>query len=284
MKRHFLCLFTLLLISDLIIPQKRALTVEDLWSMKRIGNFSVSQDGKTIAFSVTSYDMSSNKSNSDIYLVDSDGNNLKPLKNSSANESDPVFLPNGNKIAYILDDQVWTCDLNGKNDEQLTDLYTGISGFDFSNDGNKILITSSVYPDCADQECNKQKDKAKDESKVKASLFKELMYRHWNDWRGEKRSHLFLFDINKKEYTDLMLNSTSDCPPIDLGSANDFSFSPDGNEIAFTMNEDKNIETSTNNDIYIIKVSDIKAGQKTPNTKISLSKGNDNQPVYSPDG
>ncbi len=284
MKRLILCFCTLLLISNIIIPQKRALTVEDLWAMKRIGNFSVSPDGKTIAFSVTSYDMSTNKSNSDIYLVDNDGNNLSPLKNSDKNESDPVFSPNGNKIAYTLEDQIWICDLNGKNDEQLTDLYSGITGFDFSNDWSKVLFNSSVYPDCNDQECNKQKDKAKDDSKVKASLFKELMYRHWNDWRGEKRSHLYLYDINKKEYSDLMRNSTADCPPIALGSSNDFSFSPDGNEIAFTMNEDKNIETSTNNDVFIIKISDIKAGQKTPYTKISLSKGNDNQPVYSPDG
>ena len=283
MRRLFLCFFVLLIISNLIIPQKRTITIEDLWAMKRIGDMSLSPDGKTIAFSATSYDMSTNKSNSDVYLINVDGNNLRPLKNSEKNESEPVFLPGGNKIAYLFEDQIWTCDLNGQNEKQLTNFYTGVSSFVLSNDWNKLLFASSVYPDCNDEDCNKQKEKAKGESKVKASLFKELMYRHWNDWRGEKRSRLFLYDINKNEIVDLMLNSQSDCPPIALGSSNDYSFSPDGSEIAFTMNEDKNIAVSTNNDIFTIKVNDVKAGQKTSYTKISLSKGNDNQPIYSPD-
>ncbi len=76
MRRLFLCFFVLLIISNLIIPQKRAITIEDLWAMKRIGDMSLSPDGKTIAFSATSYDMSTNISNSDVYLINVDGNYL----------------------------------------------------------------------------------------------------------------------------------------------------------------------------------------------------------------
>ncbi|MBI1937815.1 MAG: S9 family peptidase [Ignavibacteriales bacterium] len=274
---HFISF--LLFISQVNAQQKRAMTVEDMWAMKRIGAFDVSPDGKTIAFAATSFNLESNKGNSDIWLVDSDGKNLRALKNSDANESNPKFSPDGKSIAYEYKGQIWQCSLEGKNDVQLTNIYTGASGFVWSNDGKFGLFVSSVYPDCTTQECNEQKDKTADESKVKAKIITELMYRSWNDWRGEKRSHLFLLNLQNKEVTDLMQGNLSDCPPVDLGGHWDYTFSPDGNEIALTMNPDKNLAISTNNEIFIINKNSLNEIKK-----ISRSAGSDNQPVYSPDG
>ncbi|MCK9426092.1 MAG: S9 family peptidase [Ignavibacteriaceae bacterium] len=277
--------FTFVLLSIMLMAQpKHPLTFEDLWAMKRIGKVQLSPDGNTIAFNVTTYSFDENKGNTDIYLVDADGKNFHPFKNSVKNETNPKFSPDGEKIAYVFDSQIWTANLDGSNEQKLTDLSTGTSGIIWSNNGKKILFISSVYPDCATDDCNKSKDKQKEESKVKASIFTELMYRHWDEWRGEKRSHLFLLDVTSKEVVDLTLNSKSDVPPIALGSDNDYSFSPDGNEIVFTMNPDKVVATSTNNDIFILKIKDVEKEKPTPFKKISESKGNDCQPVYSPDG
>ncbi|MDP3683151.1 MAG: prolyl oligopeptidase family serine peptidase, partial [Ignavibacteria bacterium] len=195
-----------------------------------------------------------------------------------------AFSPDGKKIAYVFDSQIWTTKLDGSNEQKLTNLSTGVSGIVWSNDGKKILFISSVYPSCTTDDCNKAKDKQKEESKVKASIFTELMYRHWDEWRGEKRSHLFLLDVDSKEVIDLTLNSTSDVPPIALGSSNDYCFSTDGSEVVFTSNLDKVVATSTNNDIFILKLKDVQKDKPTPFKKISESKGNDCQPVYSPDG
>lgn len=283
--KHFL--LTLLLAASCGLAygqQKHAMTTDNLWAFKRLGDAVLSPDGKTLAYVVTSYDMDKNKGNADIWLSDSDGKNARPLKNGETGENEPRFLPDGEHIAYTVGDQVHVCRLDGSDDKELTSIYSGASGPVVSKDGKYMLFVSSVYPDCTTQDCNKQRDEAKKNSKVKAEIFTELMYRHWDNWRGEKRSHLFLLNTETKEFTDLTLNSTSDVPPIALGSANDYSFSPDGSEIAFTMNEDKMLAASTNNDIFIIKISDVKKDGKTPYTKISLSKGNDNQPVYSPDG
>lgn len=148
----------------------------------------------------------------------------------------------------------------------------------WSNDGNHILFVSDVYPDCPTQDCNKERDEAAEKSLVKAKIITELMYRNFDHWRGDKRSHLFLFNVETKEYMDLTKESPNDVPPVDLGSANDYSFSPEGNEIAFTMNTDKVLATSTNNDIFIIK-----KDSGYPYKLISKSKGSDSQPVYSPD-
>lgn len=288
-------LLVFLLSPFLIIAQtKRAMTVEDLWAMKRINSFDVSPDSKTIVFAATSYSIEENKGNSDIYLINSNGSDLRTLKGSEKDESDPLSLPNSNKISYILDGQIRTCNYDGSDDEKLTDVYTKVTEYEWSPSGNKILFTSSVYSDCETQECNKQKDEEKKTNKVKASIFTELMYRHWDEWREGKVSQLFLFDIKGKSFLDVTIDNRHDIPPLALGSSNDFNFSPDGQEITFAMNIDLFIPSSTNNDIFILDLNKIESNVKTLNRpsvnspltegKISKSTGNDNQPVYSPGG
>lgn len=258
---------------------KRAITVDDLWAMKRIGTYDVSPDGKSLAFSVTSYSFEANKGNTDIYLIDRDGKNLRVLKNSDKNEGEPKFSPDGKSIAFTRESQIWLCDLDGSNEKQLTNIYTGASDFEWSSDGSKMLFISSVYPECTTQECNEQKDISVKESKVKAEVFTELMYRHWNNWRGHKRSHLFLLDIASGNFTDLNEGNKEDVPPPSLGSSNDYSFAPEGGEAAFAHNPDFSKATSTNIEIYISNL----ALNSSPKM-ISSSKGVDCQPVYSPDG
>ena len=278
-------LLALLLFPFLALPQnKRALTVEDLWNIKRVGSFNVSSDGKMIAFELTSYNMEDNKGNTDIYIMDSDGKDVRPLKNSTTNETEPAFTPDSKKVSYVRDGQIWLCNIDGSGEEKLTYIYTEASGYRWSPDGKKILFVSSVYPGCPDQDCNKIKDDEKEKSKVKAKIITELMFRYWNDWRDDKRSHLFLFNMDKKNFFDLTLNSKSDVPPIDLGSAKDYSFSPDNSEIVLTMNKSKVVANSTNNDVFITKVNDASAGNASPLKQISESKGDDFQPLYSPDG
>lgn len=263
---------------------KHPLTVDDLWAMERIGTFDLSPDGKTIAFEVTWYNMDDNKGNTDLYLINSDGSNLRPLKNTEKNESDPKFSHDVKRIAFACDGQIWSCNYDGSDEKQLTNISTGVSGIIWSPDNSEILFASSVYPECGSDDCNKLKEEEKKNSKVNASLFKHLLFRHWNEWREGKFSHLFLLDTETGKYTDLFLHEEKDVPPIALGSNNDYNFSPDGKEIAITMNPDTMVAISTNNEIYLIKLKDVSDNSAAPLKKISVSKGNDNQPVYSPDG
>jgi dipeptidyl aminopeptidase/acylaminoacyl peptidase len=277
MKKIFLILS---FISIVVFPQtKRAINVDDLWAMKRVGSYDVSPDGKTLAFTLTSYSFDTNKGNTDIYLIDFDGKNLRAFKNSEKNEKEPKFSPDGTTIAFTRDRQIWQCNLDGSSEKQLTNIYTEASGYKWSADGKKILFVSSVYPECITQDCNEQKDKAKEENKVKASIFTQLMYRHWNSWRGDKRSHLFILDIASGKFTDLTQGNKEDVPPPALGSSNDYNFSPDGNEVAYALNPEFTTAISTNIEIYLLSLSSPSSAKI-----ISKSRGVDCQPVYSPDG
>ena len=282
MRNLLLLTISLLYFNNIFSQEKHALSVEDLWNMKRIGSFTISEDGRKIIFDVTAYSMDENKGKLNLWIVNTDGKDLKEFLNTEKGVSSPQII--GEKVFFNIGDQIYSQSIKDTAKTKVTDFYSGVSGVEFSPSKNKIIFASKVYADCKNQTCNKAKDVENAKSKVKAEIFTELMYRHWNEWRGPKYSHLFLHNIGEENYIDLNQGLKFDVPPIALGSANDYSFSPDGKEIAFTMNESNFLATSTNNDIFTLNLSDVKDGETTPYKKISVSLGNDNQPIYSPDG
>lgn len=262
---------------------KRTLQIEDIFAMRRISQTTLSPDNRYIAFTVTFFSMEENKGTSDIYIYDLQNRTIKNLTNTAYSENSPVWFPDSRNIAFVSmkegTPQIYKMNIE-KSEEiiQLTNLSTGVSGPVISYDGSKILFTSEVYPDCLTDDCNKKKEEEKAQSKVKAKIIDDLMFRHWASWRDEKRSHLFLLDLTTNKITDITENSHHDVPPIALGGKLDYVFSPDGKEICFVTNTNYIVAISTNNDLWLSTL-DGKFKRK-----ITSNKGNDNQPVYSPDG
>ena len=76
-------------------------------------------------------------------------------------------------------------------------------------------------------------------SKVKAQIFTHLLYRHWDHFTGDKRSHLFLVSVETGAVRDLTPNDPHDVPPFSLeGGGCGCDFAPDAKELAFTENID----------------------------------------------
>jgi len=156
------------------------------------------------------------------------------------------------------------------------------------------VFTSAVYPDCpaiklddfaTGDTCNINRDEALANSKVKAQVFTHLLYRHWNHFTGEKRSHLFMVRLDGPPDTpnlvkDLTPNDAHDVPPFSIGGGGGFSISPDSKELAFTENPDAEPATSTSAQIYTLDLTDAAAKP----VKVSTSAGGNFDPAYSPDG
>ena len=156
MKKFILIL--LIIISTVCYAQpKRAMTVNDLWAMNRIGDFDVSPDGLKIVYMVEKYSMEENSGQSDIWTANTDGTDFRKIIASDEDEVQPRFSDDGNKILYKFNKQIWQCNPDGTISEQLTFFYAGAD--DCRMSGNKLLFTAKVYPDCANEECNRAKDR-----------------------------------------------------------------------------------------------------------------------------
>src|ERR1700681_307752 len=85
-----------LLLTVTCFAQKRAITHEDVWLMKRTGEPVVSPDGRSIVVSVTEPDYDAAKQSSDLWLVAADGREApKRLTFTKATETSPVWSPDG---------------------------------------------------------------------------------------------------------------------------------------------------------------------------------------------
>ena len=252
--------------------------VEDLLKVRRVSDPQVSPDGRQVAFVVGDVDLDGNRVVNQIYLVPVAGGPPKQLTSGTSSASSPRWSPDGKKIAFTTGGQIWVMDNDGGDKKQLTKISTGAGGTVWSPDSNWIAFTSEVYPDCNDDECNKRKDEAAEKSKVKAHITERLLYRHWNEWRDLKRSHVFVVSAKGGNARDLTPGDF-DSPPYAASSNVDFSFSPDGKELAFVKNPDKVEATSTNSDIYLVALSG-----GAPRNITTRNRGYDATPVYTKDG
>jgi len=276
------------------------MTFEDMMQMKRLGDTAVSPDGKWLAYSVTTVDLAKNTKTPELWLQAIAGG--EPMKVAVAQPGDGglEFAADGKQTLFLSGrengQQIWLADFDPatgatSNPRRLTGLSTEADNATWSPDGKFVVFTSAVYPDCAaitdtdfatGDKCNADRDKAAAASKVKAQLWTSLLYRHWNHFTGDKRSHLFLIDVASGAMRDLNPGDPHDVPtdyptdPIGCGCG----ISPDAKELAFTENVDPVPAVSTNSDIFTLDLTDPTAKP----VKISKSPGGDLQPAYSPDG
>ncbi len=285
---------------------KRPMTFEDMMKMRRLGDIAVSQDGKWVLFSAMDVDLEKNTKTSHLWIVPVAGGEETALTASSAGESRGRFSPDGKQIAFLSardgSQQIWLADFDGAagtmgEPRQLTHISTEADNATWSPDGKHILFTSSVYPECSEtggeavpgadeNACNKLKDDEQKQSKVKAKIFTALLYRHWNAFTDDKRSHLFLASASDGSFRDLNPGDTHDVPPFSLGEPDGWDFSPDGKEVAFEEKKVDDPALSTNVSIFTLRLFDDAGNPDTQAqpVKISTSPGGDFTPRYSPDG
>jgi dipeptidyl aminopeptidase/acylaminoacyl peptidase len=278
---------------------KRPMTFEDMMQMKRLGDTAVSPDSKWLVYSLTTVNLEQNTKTAELFIRFIAGGEPKKLPAAQPGDSGVQFSPDGKHILFLSSrdgsQQVWVAEFNSFNGEtgspkKLTAIATEADNAIWSPDGRSVIFTSSVYPECpaitpadaaSGNKCNADRDAALASSAVKAQIFTHLLYRHWNHYTGEKRSHLFIASADNGMLRDLTPNDPHDVPPFSLeGGGCGCAISPDSKELAFTENLDEEPAISVNGDIFTL---DLTKPAAKP-VKVSTSPGGDFNPAYSPDG
>ena len=266
--------------------------LEDLFRTKRVSDAQVSPDGKWVAFVVTVVDKAENLLNSDIWLVSSDGKDSRQLTSSPKHDRHPRWSPDGKRIVFESNRggsfQLYTIQVDGGEARQLTTLSTEATQPIWSPDGKRIAFVSAVFPEFSDKPfnesdgLNRKRKEEREKSKVKGRVFTQLLYRHWDSWVDGKRQHLFVVPADGGEPRNVTPGDRDAVPTSRTFSAgDDFDFSPDGKELAYTAPPLPAREEAWKTDHNIVVVN-LDTGERK-----EITAGNpaaDGFPRYSPDG
>jgi Tol biopolymer transport system component len=199
-----------------------------------------SPDGTKIAF----------EGNREIYTMNADGTNQTRLTTNAALDTYPAWSPDGTKIVFNTDRdstesddnlEIYAMNADGTNQTRLTNDTAADSFPDWSPDGTKIAFVSDR--DCGPQFCAVE-----------------------------------IYKMNT-DGTDVTRLTTS--PDLGRGTPVENAaphWSPDGTEITFASNRDKDATSPFNVEIYTVNA------DGTNVTRLTNNPATDTSPAWSPDG
>jgi len=280
MKRNLITVL-LLMFAPFVYGQE-VMIPETLWHFGRVSDVQVSPDGTQVLFGVTRYDIEENRGTRDLYVMPVEGGEPRNLTSSNFSESGGVWRPDGQKIGFLRPAngtvQMWEMDPDGSNQQQISFISGGITGFDYSPDMRNIYFTQRV------KILPMAEDIHPDLPEANVKIADDLMYRHWDRWHDGKYSHIFIspyMDGSIGRYYDIMEDEPYDSPIPPFGGSSQISWSPDGQYLAYTCKKKtgKDWTLSTNSDIYLYNIQTRETENLTP-----FNEGYDRNPVFSPDG
>ncbi len=205
--------------------------IEALEALGRVSNPKVSPDGTRILYGVSYESVEQNKSNNELYVMNTDGSDVRRLTTTPYSENEAVWIDGGRRIAFVAEKdgkpQMWVMNADGTNRHVVTRMENGVGGFVVSPDGKKVVLISTVKYGRTPQ------DVYPDLPKANARIIDDLMYKHWDEWVTEI-PHPFLADFDGysvKNIKDIMQDEPYESPMKPFGGAESFAWSPDSKQL-----------------------------------------------------
>jgi dipeptidyl aminopeptidase/acylaminoacyl peptidase len=259
-------------------PAKRAITLDDLFKIRSVGDPQPSPDGKWVAYTVGTIDAEKDTRDTDVWMVSWDGTQQLRLTFSPEGESSPRWSPDGRYLAFLASRgteeekkkgaQVWLLNRAGGEAQKLTDIKTGVSDYAWSPDSKRlVIVTRDEDPADEPEKMEGWKRKARPPIVIDRYHFKQ-------DRAGYLRrinSHLWLFDVESRKAEQLTKGPYDETAP---------SWSPDSTRIAFTSERGPDPDRTNDSNVYVIEA---KPGAEA--LQLTTFNGPDGgRPAWSPDG
>jgi dipeptidyl aminopeptidase/acylaminoacyl peptidase len=274
-------------------PVKRPMTVEDLWKVQRVGPPTISPDGKWCAVEVTKYDIDKNDSNSQIWLLSTDGKTQKQLTSyqpeaqaKGIRNSNPKWSPDGKLIAFISKrggdevPQIYVIAPEGGEARRVSKMPFAPSALKWSGDSSTIYCIAWTWHDTPDDASYKKREQERKEAKSKAVVIDSAQFRYWDKWLTDgKRPYVFSVDVAGGQHRNLMAG-TGHHLPVQEPSEQHYDVAPDGKELCYVYDNVEDPGLDVNLDLFTLRLD--QKGAK-PKCITEDNKANDFGPVYSPD-
>ena len=276
------------------------LTPEVMWKMGRVGSSVLSPDGRSVAYTVTYYNMKENRGVTSIFVRNAEG--TRRITDDTGNDLSPQWSADGRSIRFLSDRsgtmQIWAASVEDCLLKQLSREECDIEAFGFAADGSKLwyVRTVSVKPVLS-------KDVYPDMDKSRARIYDDLMARHWNYWDEGSYRHIFVASYNDEKGVhdgrDIIgADAAYDTPLAPYFDAAEIAWNNAGTMLAYTCKPLTGTEyaVSTDSDIYVYDLEtgftanickDYVVGDEPrtdPRLRIAPAMaGYDRYPVWSPD-
>jgi len=240
-------------------------TNELLLTLKNFSGYKYSPEKNRILYLISQSDLKENKSNKELYIMNSDGSEVKLISTPGESISEPSFILKGEKIVYILKGELYFMNIDGTNKKKIIcpkeDINSNVEGFLFSESMEKLILVKSVklenlhvktgndvYKDC---------DKA-----TECYIADDLCYTHWNTLQNQI-PRPFIYEIKyDKEKDDIIIDEKSEinilekynfeCPSVPFGGMEEIIMNSKGDKVYFMLKRftGREYAFSTNIDIF----------------------------------
>ena len=287
MLRVFL-LFALFLAPAAAQAQQRVITHEDVWLLHRIGEPTLSPDGRQAIVSVTEPSYDSAQDISDLWILPTDGSAPpRRLTFTKGAESGVDFAPDGKSIAFTArregDDaaQVYILRLDGGEARRLTNISSGASSPKFRPDGKAILFQTMWQSGAKSLEENKKLAEAQKARKDTARAYDTFPIRFWNFWLDSREAAICIQELDgQSPIVHTVAPLRGGFNPTGAGENLNPVWTPDGKAIVFsaTANRDKLMYEEPETHLYLLGANGGTPRRLTP-TGTSFSR-----PEFNADG
>ena len=224
------------------------------------------------------------KAHTELWLFPCDGGKARRLT-AGDKDSGPQWSPDGKWIAFTAkrkdDDeaQVYLIAPDGGEARRLTTLSTGALALRWFPDSRRIAFVSWVWPDLANDKAQAKRKRERKESKIKAHVTERAEPRYWDHWLADGREpHVFAADVVTGNARDLLAGTGLALQPWDP-SAEHYDLSPDGKELALTVDLAPEPRMMNSADIVVVRLATGRHRMLTAGSGFSSE-----HPRYSPDG
>ncbi|AXJ01425.1 Dipeptidyl aminopeptidase/acylaminoacyl peptidase [Cyclonatronum proteinivorum] len=260
----------------------RALTVERLWELKRIGNPVISPDGRWIVAPVTRYTVSDDLAHTDLWLFSADGSIERPLTRHGSADGQPTFSPDGSHLAFVSrrdgDEaaQIYVLPITEPGEAiRLTEIPTGVTGIKWV--GEHLYFISSIFPDKSWEEMA-ERLKQDNASHMSGLTWNRLPFASFDRFLDEERqSHLFRIHHTGGETLNITLPTGRELPRSSAG-AGSYDVNPDESLVVF-MSDANRDDLNPKIDLFRVAPGSIEAVNITPD-----NIGVDGNPRFSRSG
>ncbi|MCA4898662.1 MAG: S9 family peptidase [Bacteroidota bacterium] len=270
-----ICLLTFSLARSQHVP-----SIEEVISLRNVGNVQLSPDGKAVAYTVQTTDWNDNRYDTEIWMYREGGKPFQLTHNPKNSSTGPLFSPDGQWLAFLSDrgnkNQIYVLGVNGGEARAITREEEGIAFYEWHPDGKRLVFIKA-----------EKDDKAKKEREKRYGAFEA-------DDKEFTLSHLWQIDFNPdmQDPTERPCYETVDSLKVKAGciewpkakritegkfTVTGFSVSPDGTKIAFSHQPDPLINSFVKSDISVV---DIATKKVTP---VVTNPSGDSFEDWSPD-